>query len=107
MWPDKNHTGALTRLGERGVFRQKTVAGVDGVSAELSGESDQLGTVKITGAGFSRTEVRSFVRHTNKHGMAVRLRVHSQRADAETTARFDNAHGNFAAIGNADFLKHR
>jgi hypothetical protein len=39
--------------------------------------------------------------------IGIRLRVNRDGRDAEFTARADNAHGDFAAIGYEYFLEHR
>ena len=46
------------------------------------------------------------VRHANVQCRAVRLRVNSDGGNFHLAARPKDAHRNFTAVGNEDFLKH-
>ncbi len=61
---------------------------------------------KITFARGSGTDQIGFVREANVKRIAVHFAEDRHRLDAEFAAGADDAHGDFAAIGDENFAEH-
>src|ERR1700674_239769 len=103
---DENDAGFFTDAGERGVFGEKAVAGMDGVAAGAAGDVDELVDAEIAFARGRGAEGVGFVGEADVEGGAVGFAEDRDRADAEFAAGAEDAHGDFAAIGDQDFVEH-
>ena len=103
---DEDEAGFLAGTGERGIFREESVAGVDGVAAGAAGYVDQFVDAEITFAGGRGADEVGFVGEADMEGGAVGFAEDGDGADAEFAAGAEDAHGDFAAIGNQDFVEH-
>ena len=93
-------------VGELGVFRQEAVARMYCVCAgDLAGRDD-LVNVEIAVARRRRSDADAFVGKPDMHGVGVGGRMDHDRLDAELLARTQHPEGDFAAIGDEDFLEH-
>ena len=93
--------------GEPRVLAEKSVAGVDGVdvgdfrrrddAVHHADSSELLGPGPMQMASSARLDV---------HGLVVGLGIDGDRLDAEFLAGADDAQGDFAAVGDEDFVEH-
>ena len=60
--------------------------------------------VTLADRGF--TDADGFVGHLDVHGIGIGLGIDGHGADVQFLACADNAHSDFAAIGNQDLLEH-
>ena len=56
--------------------------------------------------GGRRADVDSFIRHLHMQRIAVRIRIDGDRLDPHLFGRLDHAAGDFAAVGDQNFLEH-
>src|SRR5579863_2635462 len=70
------------------------------------GGADDSGNIQVAESELRRANADGFVGKAHMQRVAVRLAVNGHRADAELLARANHAQGNFAAVGNQDFLEH-
>ncbi len=97
---DENEAGFFAGTGERGVFGEEAVAGMDGVAGGAAGNVDELVDAQIAFAGRRGADGISFVGETNVEGGAVGFAEHGDGADAEFATGAKDADGDFAAIGD-------
>ncbi len=76
---------------------------MQGVTAGGHGEVDDAVDVEIAGDGI-RTDVVGLVGFFYMQGMAVGLGIDGDRFDAHFRAGAHDAHGDFPAVGDQDFL---
>jgi hypothetical protein len=88
------------------VFAQKAVAGVDGVGVGNLGRRDERRDVEVALAAGGRPDAHRLVGKAHVQAFLVGGRIHGHRFDAHFAASTDNAQGNFAPVGNQDFIKH-
>ena len=79
---------------------------MDGVAAGATGHVDDFVDVKIAFASRCRADRMGFIRETHVERFAVDFAKDSDGADSEFAAGAQDAHGDFTAIGNQDFLEH-
>ena len=102
---DPDQPGVDDGLGEVGVLGEEAVAGVDGVGAGVGGDLDDLGDVEV-GLGRGRAaEGVGLVGEADEEGVAVRVGVHRDGADAGVLAGADHADGDLATVGDEDLLQ--
>ena len=95
------------RLRESGVFRQKTIAGVDRLRAgDLAGRNDR-GLGKIAFRRRCRADADAFISHPHMHRVSIDGGMHRDRFDPHLTAGAHHAQRNLAPVGDQDFLEHR
>ena len=93
-------------LGELGVFRQKTVAGMNGVHvADFRSTNNAIGP-QIAVRALRPANADGFVSELDVQRLHVRFGVNGQRLDAQFATGADNAKGDFTAVGDEDFLNH-
>ena len=88
------------RLGETGVLRQKTIAGVDRVGASAPAGLEQLADVEV-GLGRAATVQRDRgvgLAHMRRAGVAIG--IHRHRGDAHALRGAEDAARNLAAVGH-------
>jgi hypothetical protein len=91
-------------LGEGGVFGQKAVAGVHGVGAARLCDGDQLADVEVGVGRALAVQGVGFVGHAHVQGVQVVVGIHGHAAQAVVAAGADDAHGDFAPVGDQHFL---
>ncbi len=94
-------------FGEFGVFRKKAIAGVDGVGAGDLAGGEQRGNIEIGLPRRRRADAHRFVGQLDVHGFGVDGRVDGDRGDSQLLRGAQDSQGDFAAIGDQDFLEHR
>ena len=103
---DKDETGFFTGAGKRWIFGEEPVAGMNRVAAGAAGHVDQLVDAEITFARWSGTDGVGFVGETDMEGSAIGFAEDDDGADAKFAAGAEDANGDFAAIGDQDFVEH-
>jgi hypothetical protein len=78
---------------------------MDGIRVGDFGSCQNLGHVKVGIRGTRWANANRFVRETDMQAFAIRCRVNSDRFDAHFFASANNSQGNFATIGDKDFLE--
>ena len=86
-----------------GIFRQKTVAGVNGLRSSQKGGADDLIFVQIAVGGFRAADAETLVSQRHMKGFPVCLGIHRHRGDAHFLAGPDNADSDLAPVGDEDF----
>ena len=104
--PDERDAGRLQRLGEGGILRQKAVARMDRFRARLLGRLDDLLHHEIGLRGGRRPDQHRLVGHIHMHRVAVRLGIDRHRLDAHPPGGLHDTAGDFAAIGDQNFVEH-
>ena len=97
---DEDQTGFFAGAGERGIFGEEPVSGMDSVTTGATGDVDQLVDAEIAFARRSGTDGVGFVGETDVEGGAVGFAEDDDGADAEFAAGPQNANSDFAAIGD-------
>src|SRR5450830_180735 len=103
---DEDEAGFLHALGEVGVLRQETVAGVDRFGVRHFGGADDGGHVQVTQRRLGRADTDRFVGQLDVFRVLVRFGVHDDGLDAHFAAGALDTQRDFTAVGNEDFFKH-
>ena len=103
---DEGDSGFGARARERGVFRQKSVAGMNGVAAGALGDVHDFVDAQIAFAGRRGPDGIGFVGEADVQGVAVGFAENDGGSNAEFAASAQDAHGDFAAIGDEDLTEH-
>ena len=70
------------------------------------GGADYRRNIQITPSAFRWPNANGAVSKAHMKAVAIRLRVHCDRGNAQVFARADNPQRNFATIGDQNFLEH-
>ncbi len=100
---DPRQTGVQHGRGEIRVLREESVAGVDGVGTRRTGRRDQLLCVQVAVAAL-QTYPR--IRLGDMRRAGIRVGVHGDGADPETTARGEHPARDLAAVGDQHSCHH-
>ncbi len=103
---DKGDALGLKRLREFRVFRQEPIArmhrlgpgGADGLHHLVDHD------IRLVRRG--RADQHRFVRHFHMQGLRIGFGIYRNRGDPHFARRLDNAAGNFAPVGDQNFLEH-
>ena len=107
-WPDEDDAGLLAGSGERGVLRQKTVAGMNGIDVVLLGQRHDAVDVEIGPQRFAGdADAIGLVGLEAVQGEAILVRVDGHGANAQFVGRAKDANGDLAAIGDEKFADGR
>src|ERR1700677_1991769 len=93
-------------FGEIGVFRKKSIAGMNGIHIRDFRGADHLRNVQVTLAAARRPDANCFVGKANVQGIAISFGIDGDGLDAEFPASRQNTKGDFAAIGDSKFSEH-
>ena len=93
-------------LGKASVFTQKSVARVHGFGAGLFAGGNDFFCLQITVTTGCRADVHRFVSQLNMARIFVGIGVHRHRFDAHLAGCKDDAAGDFATVGDQDFVEH-
>ena len=97
-WSDKRDLRGFANFGKIGVLGKESVTGVNGVHIGDFRCADHLGNIEIAFAAARRANAHRFVRKAHMQRIAVSLRIHRYRGDAQLFAGADNPQGDFPAI---------
>ncbi len=104
--PDELDPVLVKDLGEFGVLRQKSVTRMDGICpGDFAGRDDRR-NVEIAVARRRRANAHALVGETHMHGIGISGRMHGHRLNAKLAAGAQHPEGDFATIGDEDFVEH-
>ena len=95
---DEREVSPVADLGELGVLRQESVAGMYGLRTGDFGCRNNPRDVQITLGGLGWTDAHRLVREPHVQGLAVRVRVHGDRFEAQLLTSTDDPQGDFTPI---------
>ena len=104
--PDKGQSGRLARLGELRGFREKPIAGVDGLAAGRESDGQQRLRVQIAVSGAGRPNTISVLRQLDRKGVPVRLGTDDHRGYIQFAAGTLYAQGDLSAVRDQNTAKH-
>jgi hypothetical protein len=104
---DEGEAGVLDLLGKIGVFREETVAWVNGGSASHFSGSDDGRDVQVGLRGRRRADADGFVCQTQVHQLFVGLGVNGDGLDAHLFAGTQNPQGDLTAVSDQNFFQLR
>ena len=88
------------------VFRKESVAGMNRINiGDLCGADDPI-DLEVTLRAWRGSDADGFIGELNMEAFHVRLGIDSDGLDAELLASSDDSEGDFASIGDEDFLEH-
>ncbi len=102
---DELDAGCLADLGEAGVLAEEAIAGMDGVHVGDFRGADDGGNVQVAARALGRPDADGLVGEADVGTVAVRLGIDGDRLDAQLLAGADDPNGDFAPIGDENFLK--
>ena len=105
--PDEHDAGFGQGDGEGRALGQKAVAWVDGFRAGRLAGGDDLVDHEVGLRRGGRPDGDGLVRHFDMQSVFVGFRIDRNRLYPHATRRLDDSAGDFAAIGDKDFLEHR
>ena len=96
----------LQTLGKADIFRQKPIARMHGLRARCLAGGNHGIDIEIAFGGGRWPQPHGFVGHQHGFGKAVGIGIDRNGCDPQFLQRTDDAHGDFAAIGNQNFFEH-
>ena len=103
---DKGDTFGRQPFGKADIFGKEAIAGMNGFGACcLAGGNHRL-HVEIAFGGGRRAKPHRLIGHQRRHGKAVGVGINGDRGDAHFLQRANDAHGDFAAIGDQNLPEH-
>jgi hypothetical protein len=104
---DESDSGLGARASQSGIFREKTVTGMNGIAAGTFHDIHDFVDAQITFARWRGANRVGFVGQAHVQGTTVGFAEYGSGGDAEFPTGAENAHGDFTAIGNENFAKQR
>ncbi len=96
----------LQDLGEAGVLRQESVAGMHRVGAGDLAGGEQTGNVEVAFGRRRRSDAHALVGEAHVHGVGVCGGVDRDGGDAKLLARALNAQRDLTPVGDQDLVEH-
>src|ERR1700678_1376317 len=96
----------FAHFGKVGILAQEAVARMDGVRIGDLGRADYGRNVEIAAGTFRGTDTDGFVGKSDMQTVAIGFRIDGHGLNAQILAGTDDTNGDFAAIGDEDFLEH-
>jgi len=93
-------------IRELGLFREESVAGMDGVHIGDLRRADDAADLQVALAAGAGADADGFIRQMDVHGVHVCLGINGDGFDIELFAGADDADGDLTTIGDEDFAKH-
>ena len=103
---DEADVAAAADFGEVGVFGEESIARMDGIDVGNFGGTDEAVDSEVAFKRWRFADANGFVGHLGVHGVLVGFGVDGDSANVEFPAGSNDAHGDFAAVGDQNFLKH-
>ena len=101
-WPDEGDAVGGAEIGQPRVFREEPVARMQRIAARADRRRHHSVDVEITCRRRRRPDADRPPRHAGRHGVPIRLGGADHRFQPRRVAGADDAHGDFAAIGDED-----
>ena len=99
---DEREPRLRARMGERGVLRQKAVAGVDAIAIVIVRDSQQCVDVQVRSQRIAARQRRGSVGSHKVQRAFVDRCVHRHRFDAQGIGGLGDPYGDLAAVGDQD-----
>jgi hypothetical protein len=103
---DKDEAGLLDALGEIGIFREETVAGMNGHGIGDLGRRNDGRNIQVAFGGAWTADADRFVGQANMLEIAVGGRVNRDRANVQLTTGAQDTERNLAPVGDQYFIQH-
>ena len=103
---NKFHARIGARLGELRVFREETIAGMNGLGAGAFGHIEDLVDPKIRLGCRRRADGVRLVGLRDVERGAIDVGINGDSADTHFTARADDAHRDLSPVGDQNLLEH-
>ena len=103
----KTMPASASACGEGGALGEEAVAGMHRLGAGLLAGGDDLVDHEIGLRRRRRPDGDRFVGHLDMQRVLVGLGIDGDGLDAHAARRLDDPAGDFAAVGDQDFLEHR
>ena len=100
--PHEDESGRLYRIRKIGVLGQETIARMHRVGAGVLGCLQNVVDVEIGLRRMRRTDVHRLVGHLHRQRVGIGQRMDLNRPDAKLLRRTNDAHGDFATVGNEE-----
>ena len=104
---DKHHARLFQSGSKVHVFRQEPIARMHRLRAGLGDGVHDLVDHDIRLVRRGRADMHRLIGHRHMQRVAVGVGIDRNRLDPHFAGRLDNAAGNFAPVGDQDFLEHR
>ena len=104
---DEDDSDVRERPGERRALGQEPVARVDGFGARLLAGGDDLFDHEIGLRRRRRADGDRFIGHFDVQCVLVGFGIDGDGLDAHPARGLDDPTGNFAAVGDENFIEHR
>ena len=96
----------LAYISEVRVFRKEPVAGMNGINVAYFRRTHDTVNAQIAVGTGAFPDAHCLIGHLHVHGVGVGLRINGDGANVQFAAGANDAHGDFTAVGNEDFLEH-
>ena len=104
--PDEHQPRRLDGIDEIGVLGQKAIAGVNALRARgLRGRDDPLAPQVAVGRR-GAADMHGLIRHGDMLGRSIGIGIDGNRRHPQFAGGLDDPAGDFAAVGDEDFLEH-
>ena len=104
-WADKAHPGRLNTGGKAGVFRKKSIAGMQRVGVMQTRHLEQPILIQVALAGWRSTDVRGLAGQFQVRRMPVGIGVQGERRDAQRIECAQHARGDRSTVGDNDLVE--
>ena len=105
-WANEGNAFVFTAFGKGLVFRQETVAWVNGLRARGFGSGNDFVGHQIRLARGGWAQQHGFVGQHHVTGFFVGFGINGNGGNAHLLSRGNDTAGNFTAVGNQNFGKH-
>ena len=105
-WSDEDETTFLDLFGEIGVLGKETVAWVNCYRVGDFGSADDGRNVQVAVGSSGGADAHRLIGQTHMHQIAIGAGMHGHSLDTQLLAGPEYTKGDFAAVGNQNFIKH-
>ena len=99
-WPHKGDAVVGADLGKAVVFRQKAVAGVDGIGPSGGSRGQNVGNMEVALGAGRLPDAHRFVGQLHVQGVFIHRAEHGHRRNAQLPAGAQDSQGNLATVGD-------
>ena len=104
--PDEGEARVRAGTRQRGVFREKSITRMERIATGAPRHVHELINREVAFTRGRRADGVSFIGEANVERLAVDITEDRDGANAKLAAGAQDAHGDFTAIGDQDFLEH-
>ena len=103
---DKSNIVLFENFGETGVFRQETVAGMDGIGPGDFAGGQKGWNIQIGITRRRRPDAHRFIRKLDVHGIGIGGGMHGDCGNAQFLGGTQDAQRDFPSVGDEDLVEH-